>query len=72
MPLLAVNWRKVLPFTRNLQTKKARHWRSIFPDARAEAARLRREIEASLQPGAWKFAQETGRRLNLEQVVAQW
>lgn len=45
---------------------------SSFPDAHAEAVRLRREIEASLQPGAWKFAQETGRRLHLEQVVEQW
>ena len=45
---------------------------SSFPDARAEAARLRREIEASLQPGAWNSAQETGRRLHLEQVVEQW
>ncbi|MBK9093950.1 MAG: hypothetical protein IPM84_14495 [Anaerolineae bacterium] len=45
---------------------------SGFPDARAEAARLRREIEASLQPGAWNSAQETGRRLHLEQVVERF
>ena len=29
MPLLAVNWHRASPFTRKLQTGKARHWRSI-------------------------------------------